>query len=266
MRWGDPTFVALFAAWGQWISAIGSFLAVGVAIWISLYANKAAQQQSRQDRYDTARPVLVMSDTDLQYDTTAHAFINSKLRSYDQYSRICVQKDLWTWIDWNEEKQTTNVKNVGAGTAFNITSMMFGPEAVSGNSKTFDAKNICWKYKINILSANENKQCEYYKSIYQFLKKGDIRGYSFLAPPQPIVDPSDRERLYTELVAVCRVVITYHDVYKRKHASIFDLDVRGYWIMKAILEDIPMDIYDLERANQPSRIPLLKRLLKNSNR
>jgi hypothetical protein len=60
---------------------------------------------------------------------------------------------------------------------------------------------------------------------------------------------------------ICRVTTTYRDIFKRKHASIFDLDIRGYWILRAFLEDIPKDLYDLQRDDQSFRNQPLTRYL-----
>jgi hypothetical protein len=58
---------------------------------------------------------------------------------------------------------------------------------------------------------------------------------------------------------ICRVTTTYRDIIKRKHASIFDLDIRGYWVLRAFLEDIPKDLYDLQKGEQLSHIQPLSR-------
>lgn len=61
MDWNNPNHIAIFAGLGQWVSAIASFLAVVVALYVSIRSNNASQKQSQRVRYDSARPALVIS-------------------------------------------------------------------------------------------------------------------------------------------------------------------------------------------------------------
>ncbi len=42
--------------------------------------------------------------------------------------------------------------------------------------------------------------------------------YAFNAPKQPVASPNAGELWY-----ICRITITYQDIFRRKHASIYDL-------------------------------------------
>ena len=266
MDWNNPNHIAIFAGLGQWVSAITSFLAVVVALYVSIRSNNASQKQSQRVRYDSARPALVISGENPVYNVNYRnvndsAYISLDDRRGDLFQTINIQLGKQGWIDWNASEHLITLQNVGTGVAFNVMSVIFGPESLEDNGKILDAsKNDYWQCKINILNIGENKACKYSKPV-QHLLKGNVDGYSFLAPPQTIIDPSDKKRMLYEDWFICRVTTTYRDIFKRKHASIFDLDIRGYWIMRAFLEDIPKDLFDLQRDDQPFRVQPLARYL-----
>jgi hypothetical protein len=271
MDWNNPNHIAIFAGLGQWVSAIASFLAVVVALYVSIRSNNASQKQSQRVRYDSARPALVISGENPVYtinDRNANdsAYISRDDRRSNRFQTINTQPGKQGWIDWNASEHLITLQNVGTGVAFNVMSVIFGPESLEDNGKILDAsKNDYWHCKINIFNIGENKACKYSKPV-QHLLKGNVDGYSFLAPPQPIIDSSDKKRMLYEDWFICRVTTTYRDIFKRKHASIFDLDIRGYWIMRAFLEDIPKDLYDLQRDDQSFRTQPLTRYLDRFSR
>ncbi len=44
---------------------------------------------------------------------------------------------------------------------------------------------------------------------------------------------------------MCRVTMTYQDIFHRKHASIYDLAFRQRWHVVALIDDIISDLDDL---------------------
>lgn len=228
----DPNWVG---AIGQWAGAVATVAAVIVA----LREARGNSIQSRQDRYDAAHPVLIVS--------------NGNIRT---------QPGLSGWLDWNASDQIVYLKNIGTGTAFNVMSVLYGPESVVKNNKIIPAQNNeHWTWIMSSLGITDPHKPYSYNiggSMY-FDSNKQIGDYSFLAPAQPLYNPADQEPTY-----VCRVITTYHDIFKRKHASIFDFDLHGNWVMRAVLEDIPYDLHDLEGLKSPApKTPLLKRLKKN---
>jgi len=242
MNWNDPNSVAIFAAWGQWAGAIGSFLAVVVAVGIAIWSARQAYKQSRQARYDSARPVLSVSS---KHNSTLYP--------------IRTQQGCNNLLDWTSLTQTIVVKNVGSGTAFNVMSILYGPESVVENNQRYVLNNNRpWAWTMSSLGSNDNELCVHDSGSTLFYEGNmHIESYSFLAPAQPD-NPDDQEPTY-----ICRVVVTYHDIFKCKHASIFDYDIDGNWTMHAVLEDIPYDLHDLKGLKYPvSKVTLLKRFKK----
>ncbi len=64
--------------------------------------------------------------------------------------------------------------------------------------------------------------------------------YAFNAPKQPLAPPNAGEPWY-----ICRVTITYQDIFHRKHATIYDLAFRQRWQVVALIDDIRNDLDDL---------------------
>jgi hypothetical protein len=133
MIWNDPNQIALFAAIGQWASAIASFLAVVVAVSIAIWSSKNAQKQSRRIRYDSVRPALIISGEDPVHTLNERnrnddAYISRKNGHYFQI--ITMQPGEQGWIDWNASDHFITLQNVGTGVAFNVMSAIFGPESL----------------------------------------------------------------------------------------------------------------------------------------
>jgi hypothetical protein len=57
---------------------------------------------------------------------------------------------------------------------------------------------------------------------------------------QPLAPPNAGEPWY-----ICRVTITYQDIFHRKHATIYDLAFRQRWQVVALIDDIRNDLDDL---------------------
>jgi hypothetical protein len=63
---------------------------------------------------------------------------------------------------------------------------------------------------------------------------------SFNAPKHPLSQLTQKEPK-----CICRVTITYHDLFHRKHASIYDLLFQQGWQVVALIDDITSDLGDL---------------------
>jgi hypothetical protein len=152
MDWNNPNHIAIFAGLGQWVSAIASFLAVVVALYVSIRSNSASQKQSQRVRYDSARPALVISGenpvhTISDRNVNDSAYISRDDRGINRFQTINTQPGKQGWIDWNASEHLITLQNVGTGVAFNVMSV------IENNGKILDAsKNDYWHYKINLLN------------------------------------------------------------------------------------------------------------------
>lgn len=265
MVWSDP----------NWISAIGSLLAVITSLWIAFWSIKHAYKQSDHARYSSAMPVLIIGEADPLPDPDL---------TDEDPPLIDLPLSTRYW-KWTGDSRAVMMKNVGTGIAFNIVSVIYGKKSLD--------KHI--EFKLGCLGVNHSWRC-LYESLYNVdgslyvREHTEIGGYSFYAPSETgdsflenygsrrksepldeasgsLVDgncySSDFRSFHKPSLCLARVVTTYHDIFKRKHASIFDVDLDNNWTMCAVLEDIPYDLYDLEKLKSPVLKLLLFNRLKN---
>lgn len=231
----------------QAAAAIATLLAVGVALWLGIREGR----RSLQARYDDARPVLQV-DPDTQ--------------------SIPVQQGNGLYLDWNQSQFSIKVQNVGNGPAFNVRSVIYGPEASAFPDASTMPDGFSWKYLIDEKAKKEEREKHWYHWTLDAVSQGESRQleyflasskhplrmnsfaevnkhieskdhkqkYSFNAPKHPLSPPSQRDPR-----CICRVTITYHDIFHRKHASIYDLIFRQGWQVVALLDDIISDLGDL---------------------
>lgn len=225
----------------QAAAAIATFLAVFVALRLG----KREDQRSLLTRYDDARPVLI---------------IVSDPKS------IPVEQGNESYLDWSKQPNI-DVRNVGNGPALSIRSVIYGPEAIAMADPSTIRSGITWKY----LSDAKEKEKHWYhwttnvvedkaatKELqYNFAEsfglnkfseankhiesKDHKHKYAFNAPKQPLSSPNSS----TEPWYIGRITITYHDIFHRKHASIYDLVYGQKWQEVAFVDDIINDLDDL---------------------
>ncbi len=222
----------------QAAAAIATFLAVGVALWLGIREGR----RSLRARYDDARPILqIVSDP----------------------QSIPVQQGNELYLDWNKPQFSIEIQNVGNGPALNVRSVIYGPEAVAiPNPKSLTAdkihrsderENHWYQWTTDAVSQRENspKKLDYvlagshplrsnnFAEANKYIESKDHKQkYTFNAPKQPV----SRSK---EPTCICRVTITYHDIFHRKHASIYDLIFRQGWQVVALIDDVISDLGDL---------------------
>ena len=227
------------AAIAQIVAAVATFSAVVVALRLG----KREDQRSLQARYDDARPVLI-------------------LRSDPQ--SIPVHQGGDCYLDWGASAPAITVYNAGNGPAFNVRSVIYGPEDAAYGSgegwqyladpkKAEEEREKHWHHwTVDAVSQGEEKALLYTlagiftsKKFAQAKKvietKDHQHRYAFNAPKQPLESPN----VSKEPWCICRNTITYHDIFHRKHASIYNLIFRQGWQVVALLDNISNDLDDL---------------------
>jgi len=241
------------------ISAIGAASAASAAAWQAWETRKQVTQSREQDeiaraqflqaRYDEARPVLIIVSSP---------------------KTIAVQQGSECYLDWNQQPPVIEVCNVGNGPALNVRSVIYGPEAeafaVTGSSPMSDG--FVWQYlsdekqkeerekrwyhwESDVVRQGEHRELQYalagnfslvkFADTNKFIEsKNDKRKCAFNAPKQPLASPNSGEPWY-----ICRITITYQDIFHRKHASIYDLAFLQRWQVVALIDDIVSDLDDL---------------------
>lgn len=205
------------------ISAVVA-LATLAAVLTAIVAIRDNRKQTQQTQYNSSRPLLVPEG--------APKF----------------QGDKPQWLDWNVNEQVLAVRNVGSGVALNVASVLYGCESYvvdwATNKRSESEKSIHWTCWLGVpIASDETKEATHKKGNGNFYEKNmHIGQHSFNAPPEPRVVPHQNQPFI-----IARITITYLDIFKRKHASIFDyVQHTGGWQLVEFLEEIKEDLSDLE--------------------
>lgn len=223
----------------QAVAALATFLAVGVALWLGIREGG----RSLQARYDDARPVLI-------------------IKSEPQSIPVHLGSD-WS-LNWEAAPPVITIYNTGDGPALNVRSVIYGPEAIAvansngiwqywADAKAKEEREKHWyHWTVDAISQGEGKELQYalassfspkvFSQAKKFIESKDHKQkYTFNAPKHPLESPN----VSKEPWCICRVTMTYQDIFHRKHASIYDLIFRQGWQVVALIDDVISDLNDL---------------------
>ncbi len=240
------------------ITAIAAATAAGAAAWQAFETRKqvtesrkqgeVARAQFLQARYDDARPLLIIVP--------------------DPQS-IPVEQGNESYLDWTKQPPVIKVHNVGNGPALSIRSVIYGPEAIALPDSSTMPGGFDWKYlsdakekeerekhwyhwATDVIGQGEQPELRYtfagafspnkFSEANKSIESKDHKyTYAFNAPKQPLSSPN----YSIEPWCIGRITITYHDIFHRKHASIYDLVYGQKWQEVAFVDDIINDLDDL---------------------
>lgn len=227
---GNPTG---FAATATAIAALATLLAVivgisGIRIGRAL-AHEAYEQAEKslemgrhqflEAQYNASRPLIVPTAPDLS----------------EQYAA----EEPITFV-WNANSFVT-IQNVGTGIATNIWIAILPPAPMPDSTSQYVSRLG------SPLPAASGPVKVYLRQGDQFSESDSLKGYSLTVPPDRVAGPAGSADTF-----LARLSTTYHDIFGRKHASIFDLNDRGIWVNVAFLPNIEHDLGEIEAAKVPA--------------
>ena len=193
-------------------------LAVVVTAYIAIKDNR---KQTQQTKYNLSRPLLVPEGTP--------TFRGSS-----------------NMLDWSVNEQPMVIRNIGSGVALNVASVLYGCESyvVDFNRRSDQGHNRHWTCWLGLPIASGDTKAAIHKfgsgNFYE--KNMHIEKHRFNAPPEPLPSPNPDQPYI-----LARITITYLDIFRRKHASIFDyVQHTSGWQLVEFLENIKEDLSDLE--------------------
>jgi len=135
-------------------------------------------------------------------------------------------------IKWEYQNQEIDgLKNIGVGPAFTIYGILFGPPV---NSQPPRMRYVVWNYPALTPGIPGDKITLSPGS--HISSDTEIKGYTLYIP-----DDEDH------VGVLARFTLTYHDVFGRKHASIYDYHSQIGWMSRGHFSDIKYDIYELDQ-------------------
>lgn len=226
------TIVAAFAV----LAAAWQAFETRRQVAVSEKQSEKTGEQFQQSRYDNARPILVVASSK---DVLSHQGGGG--------------------FQFAETTHTLDIQNIGNGTAFRVRATLAGNEFVRNPVNALNGlvefsekdKPIWFHQNTDIVRAGEPpKSLALHQANLDHWKRTYIESkeYSFYAPITLLNGKVEQE--------LCRVVITYHDVFHRKHASIYDCRNVSFidssqgvevWKPFKFLEDIVSDLDDLRK-------------------
>jgi hypothetical protein len=209
--------IAGLSAFSTLISAIATvFIAILTAITIKAY-NKQVQigleqvKATQEQTFNQARPILY-PPTDM-----------SGLVEMDQGSKI---------IRWGGGSQRIieGLQNIGTGPAFNIYGLFFG--RMSRNTPPHE-RYAAWNYGVLPHNVTGDKIT---------LSQGTNLKSETILEGHPLYVPDDEQHIGR----IARLTLTYHDIFGRKFASIYDYQSILGWICVGHFQDIEQDLRELD--------------------
>jgi hypothetical protein len=135
-------------------------------------------------------------------------------------------------IKWEYQNQVIDgLKNIGVGPAFNIYGILFGPLV---NSQPPRMRYVVWNYPA--LTPGVPGDTIALLPGSNISSDTTIKGYTLYVP-----DDVDH------IGVIARFTLTYHDVFGRKHASIYDYHSQIGWISRDHFSDIEKGINEIDR-------------------
>ncbi len=144
-------------------------------------------------------------------------------------------------IKWGYQNQVIDgLRNIGVGPAFNIYGILFGLPLITTPPKPPTDRYVVWNHPA--LTPGESGDKITLEQSTNISSETTIGGY-------PLYVPDDVDHIGI----IARFTLTYHDVFGRKHASIYDYHSQSGWRNKGHFSSIDYDIYEIDRqtpANQ----------------
>lgn len=145
-------------------------------------------------------------------------------------------------VDWSQLDFELLLRNVGTGVALTLCGVLFPPEPEAPPS-TLPPRYTMWR-ESPLLPGTDGRSGKL--ATGGTIMNGDatIDGHRLFAPRKPTYQEMTKCGKYNVLA---RLTLTYEDIFKRKHAAIYDfIDIHG-WQCVALLPGILEDLEDVDR-------------------
>lgn len=228
--WGTVATVA------STVVTAAATVALAVFTAVTLRYLRRQEDYATRERLDQYRPLVIPTSKPGVMDYTNNMIDDILAETGD--------------ATWGVYDTKVMVLNVGVGVALNVEALMLGPKDLSMSDR------YTGRHPTPLPFQAAAQRIDFSRGGSMIPSQTSIAAYKLCAPDKP----ADAELLAGATWYVLRLTLTYRDIFRRKHASIFDYTSMGRWETVAVLDNISKDLIDLEDEQvqgQVSRLSLL---------
>lgn len=214
------------------VAAIATVISAGATVIIARLTAKTIDAYTKQIQIGQAQVASTQAQTYNQMRPVLipPAIKESALLKNDN-GRIDVQ--------WEQNQLTIDgLQNIGAGPAFNIYSIFFGPPF--HGVPPYNLRYVIWNY--NFLPPDTPGSKITLSRGSSVKSETKIKGHVLYVPDDA-----------AHTACCVRLTLTYHDIYGHKFASIYDYHLVLGWICVGHFEDIELDLHELDEQAPMTR-------------
>lgn len=211
----------------SWLDAHGAGIAASAAVWaavassVLLWFSRQQVREALEMRYAQQRPLIVPEEA----------------------PKLQQAADGREYLDFQGPDSAQPIQNIGLGLALNVWGVIFGPPQEGSN--TLEQRRTFMSAMPIPSGAGDKPFSRIGVTELPGTASVDLKGkYTLSAPPTPTLQETLKADLPT---IIARYTITYHDIFGRRHASIYDYDAQHRWRSVAFLSNIPQDLEELNR-------------------
>lgn len=146
-------------------------------------------------------------------------------------------------IYWDDTRLPIEIRNVGPGIATNVWGVFMPPQPLPLSSHQYSLRLVAPLSSGDTVGRWE----QFSRGGTMFNCDDKVSGYS-LCVPRELAPEENFNQLDRRDRRIARLTLTYHDIFGRKHASIFDYTQIGIWIEVAIIPNIEHDLGEMDEA------------------
>jgi hypothetical protein len=222
------------------VTLIATGITAAATVAIAIFAIPTIQAYRKQVQIGQAQVKVSQEQTRVSQDQQFNQF-RPVLHPVGDLGPLVKMVDGKSFIQWGIQNQVIEgLRNIGVGPAFNIYGIIFGPPLITTPPKPPRDRYVVWNYPA--LSPGQKGDKITLQQFTHVSSETAIGGY-------PLYVPNDADHIGI----IARFTLTYHDVFNRKHASIYDYHAQYGWMCRGHFPKIEHDIRELDRQTPGTR-------------
>ena len=141
-------------------------------------------------------------------------------------------------------------RNIGPGPALNVWAVIFGPRPTVPSALHPERRTVIQQVPVAAAGESYGYGAAGFTIIDGETTLDGRPDHTLYAPPEPA---QGEVTGHAAVRILARYTITYHDIFGRKHMSIFDFDLRHHWRCVGFVANIPKDLEEVNREQYVAR-------------